>query len=649
MDLAPRRVDSRSRLLDALIHGRRMVCGYLRPEIVLTFKARHHRPQDEADSTPVLPLLEEAGDDGSDAILRARPDDPWLARLDARPGMQRNVARPGSEDDGIDGDGDDRFETALGRCAVSWSDAGITGVLLPGARGIPGRPAEDADDVPAFVRRAIEGMRAVLAGAADDLARHPGRRSRHRRLPARRVRGDPTDRPGQHADLRRDRPSHRPTGRGPRRRRGTEPEPDPIIVPCHRVVAANGALTGFSAPGGLATKRRMLELEGAPGYGQAPAAFRLTKLRDMKTPPEARSGGVRHSMLVPHTGFEPVISALRGRCPGPLDECGPDGAAGPPGRSAWYQRRDAARRWRRPRAVGLEEAADRVGDLLVAVLADDQAVVRVRARTARSPRRATRRAAPNRRAAPSGPGPPPMTSRGISAKPRRSTGTPPASGAGRRRPRAASARAGAGCAGRRRRVRSRSSRCSLSGSVSQPISDWPYSSGISRSSCGRAGTRRSPGSSALEQDEPRDRHPLGGLEREQAAHPVPDGDDARPEALERADDVLDVRVERERRRVRRLAPEVVAEVEGVALPAARRRSSRGSAPRATTRRARRGRTGAACAGSAARAATTRCRSRARPARSRPCGPAGRSAAGPGRGRGSAQASCRACRFTIRAG
>ena len=28
------------------------------------------------------------------------------------------------------------------------------------------------------------------------------------------------------------------------------------------------------------------------------------------------------SGLVPHTGFEPVVSALRGRCPGPLDECG---------------------------------------------------------------------------------------------------------------------------------------------------------------------------------------------------------------------------------------------------------------------------------------------------------------------------------------
>ena len=44
--------------------------------------------------------------------------------------------------------------------------------------------------------------------------------------------------------------------------------PWPILVPCHRVVAANGRLTGFSAPGGLATKRHMLELEGAPGYGQ---------------------------------------------------------------------------------------------------------------------------------------------------------------------------------------------------------------------------------------------------------------------------------------------------------------------------------------------------------------------------------------------
>lgn len=39
--------------------------------------------------------------------------------------------------------------------------------------------------------------------------------------------------------------------------------PIPIIVPCHRVVAAAGGLGGFSAPGGGATKRFLLELEGA--------------------------------------------------------------------------------------------------------------------------------------------------------------------------------------------------------------------------------------------------------------------------------------------------------------------------------------------------------------------------------------------------
>jgi methylated-DNA-[protein]-cysteine S-methyltransferase len=36
----------------------------------------------------------------------------------------------------------------------------------------------------------------------------------------------------------------------------------PLIVPCHRVLAAGGRIGGFSAPGGVATKARMLELEG---------------------------------------------------------------------------------------------------------------------------------------------------------------------------------------------------------------------------------------------------------------------------------------------------------------------------------------------------------------------------------------------------
>ena len=37
--------------------------------------------------------------------------------------------------------------------------------------------------------------------------------------------------------------------------------PVPLIIPCHRVLAAGGKLGGFSAPGGSATKQRMLEIE----------------------------------------------------------------------------------------------------------------------------------------------------------------------------------------------------------------------------------------------------------------------------------------------------------------------------------------------------------------------------------------------------
>jgi O-6-methylguanine DNA methyltransferase len=38
--------------------------------------------------------------------------------------------------------------------------------------------------------------------------------------------------------------------------------PAPLIIPCHRVLAAGGKIGGFSAPGGSKTKARMLELEG---------------------------------------------------------------------------------------------------------------------------------------------------------------------------------------------------------------------------------------------------------------------------------------------------------------------------------------------------------------------------------------------------
>jgi len=56
--------------------------------------------------------------------------------------------------------------------------------------------------------------------------------------------------------------------------------PIPIIIPCHRVVGASGKLTGFSATGGIETKLKMLEIEGAqPGgsptlFGDLPLAVK---------------------------------------------------------------------------------------------------------------------------------------------------------------------------------------------------------------------------------------------------------------------------------------------------------------------------------------------------------------------------------------
>jgi len=160
------------------------------------------------------------------------------------------------------------FETALGRCAIRWSATGVSEVLLPTTAGRPGPTIESGVELPPFVRLAIEGMVAVMAGQRRDL----------REVPLD-VRGVDEWRCAVYAATR-DIPPGATQTYGEVARSVGRPDaardvgaalarnPFPIIVPCHRVVAADGALHGFSAPGGIATKRRMLELEGAPGYGQ---------------------------------------------------------------------------------------------------------------------------------------------------------------------------------------------------------------------------------------------------------------------------------------------------------------------------------------------------------------------------------------------
>ena len=54
--------------------------------------------------------------------------------------------------------------------------------------------------------------------------------------------------------------------------------PVPVVVPCHRVVGSDGSLRGYSAAGGLATKRRLLDLE-AREAGSRPVQERLSTER----------------------------------------------------------------------------------------------------------------------------------------------------------------------------------------------------------------------------------------------------------------------------------------------------------------------------------------------------------------------------------
>lgn len=163
------------------------------------------------------------------------------------------------------------FPTAVGPCGIVWDAAGaVHGTSLPqggspavrrallarfpGADEAPAPPgvaatvAElqrllahgegdlsgvvlDMTDVPAFDRRTYEIVRTVP----------PGHTLTY---------GEVADRLGAPG-------AAQAVGRAMGR------NPFPPIVPCHRVLAADGGLGGFSARGGAHTKRRMLETEGA--------------------------------------------------------------------------------------------------------------------------------------------------------------------------------------------------------------------------------------------------------------------------------------------------------------------------------------------------------------------------------------------------
>jgi methylated-DNA-[protein]-cysteine S-methyltransferase len=162
-----------------------------------------------------------------------------------------------------------QFETALGACGVRWSGAGIVAVLMPKDRALAGVPCVDlAGELPEAVGEAIAGIVALLDGESVDLRAieldesvlDPFRRRVY--AIAREIAPGATVSYGEIAAAIGEPNAAREVGAALGR------NPFPIIVPCHRVLAATGALHGFSAPGGIATKRRMLEIELAPGFRQ---------------------------------------------------------------------------------------------------------------------------------------------------------------------------------------------------------------------------------------------------------------------------------------------------------------------------------------------------------------------------------------------
>jgi len=162
------------------------------------------------------------------------------------------------------------FETAIGCCGIVWSEGGIVGAQLPERSEAATRnrllrrfPEAREDAPPAPVRRAIDDIIALLGGERRDLNHVTidigAVPEFHRRVyeVARRIPAGATLSYGEVAERLGDRNLARDVAEA------LSENPCPIIVPCHRVLAAGGKPGGFSAPGGVATKLRMLTIEGA--------------------------------------------------------------------------------------------------------------------------------------------------------------------------------------------------------------------------------------------------------------------------------------------------------------------------------------------------------------------------------------------------
>jgi methylated-DNA-[protein]-cysteine S-methyltransferase len=168
------------------------------------------------------------------------------------------------------------FETALGWAGVGWTPAGLATVRLPQRerhsvlaalqRRLPN--AQEAEPPPpiaavvADICDLLSGGKPDFAAAPLDMAETPDFHARVYAL-ARGIPPGETRTYGEIAEQLGDKLLARDVGQA------LGKNPWPIVVPCHRVTAAGGKLGGFSAPGGAATKLKLLAIEGAAAAAQA--------------------------------------------------------------------------------------------------------------------------------------------------------------------------------------------------------------------------------------------------------------------------------------------------------------------------------------------------------------------------------------------
>lgn len=170
------------------------------------------------------------------------------------------------------------FETPLGWLGIAWSENGLTQLQLPShdraatKQRLQRRTADGVESEPqAWVAEIIEILKRYAAGEPADFSSVPvdlqGIDAFRQAIydAARKLSFGETTTYGELAARAGYPGEARDTGQA------LGQNPVPIVVPCHRILAAGNKIGGFSAPGGSATKEKLLKMEGVRVGSPPPA------------------------------------------------------------------------------------------------------------------------------------------------------------------------------------------------------------------------------------------------------------------------------------------------------------------------------------------------------------------------------------------